>query len=432
MWTPNTTEHDSSLLGDLAPEKILLEYEGPRMFTARDPGGKLLLVYQCDEEGVNWRYLVVPFTESRLEDLESGRASIVQALNQPRAWFVDVDVCENTRVVREADVALLPPNYLPAPDAFLCRPALSLRVLGDEIKAGGTPLSILKNATERAMGAVRKLVEYLLQFQDPEEVSFKTLRAYSDMPVLGVSFSSLEIDLGVPQTPPNGSNLDERRHKHIVDELTRLLRQGVNWAAGETSLDNPGKNPFESLAILSALQELTPSGRGPIREIQIGGRLATADSRRVSFTRETRTRIRSRFQQQIREVSVAADDAIPYLIFPKWFEAIGLIQVVDSGNNRFTLRSLSEVMMGGDKSEGMSEEDWPFGDEINVQYSSRWENVILEALADKKRRQVVGRLTEPVQFIITPEQPANQPLYETVQIVQVLDDDFSMQAATRH
>ena len=188
IWTATNPQCDASVLGSLAPERVLVEYEGPRIFTCRNRDGMLLFVFQCDEDGDLWRYTVVPCSNRRLEQFISGMLTIVQMLAQPWGWVVDIRDGEVVEAAWEIDPITLPGEYRPHQDVRLvpsAEPALSVKLLGSGISQDHVPLSVVKQAAERTMSVVRGLIDYI-GTNMPSGLTDKESREYADLPICGV------------------------------------------------------------------------------------------------------------------------------------------------------------------------------------------------------------------------------------------------------
>src|SRR5262249_42930672 len=118
MWIVLGVEVSADWL-DPRPVEVLYEYDGPRIFTCRDRGGRLFLAYQCGEDRDGLRFLVVPFSEGQVWGLTRGHASLLDALLQSRARLIDVG--NDWRPLRcwDVDIGSIPPRVLPAPGVML-------------------------------------------------------------------------------------------------------------------------------------------------------------------------------------------------------------------------------------------------------------------------------------------------------------------------
>ena len=133
LWQPEHDTRNASELGAIAPERVLVEYDGIHVFTFRDLANKMLLAYHCDEDDAGvWRYTIVPCSETTLNRLIAGQQSIVSALAQSWGWIADISEGE-VKSLWEVDPTSLPDDYRPQPNVFLthvAEPDLSVRYVG--------------------------------------------------------------------------------------------------------------------------------------------------------------------------------------------------------------------------------------------------------------------------------------------------------------
>lgn len=90
MWTIHGKPASANRFVPFVPQDVLYEFDGPRIFTLVDADGELDLVYWCDEDENQSRFVVVPTATSIVDSLRSGGTSVFDALNQPRSWVCDV------------------------------------------------------------------------------------------------------------------------------------------------------------------------------------------------------------------------------------------------------------------------------------------------------------------------------------------------------
>lgn len=110
---------DPARFAPFRPSKLLYDFDGPRTFTFLDRDGELHLALWFDENAEAVRYLVVQFSESLVELLETGQISIREALEQPRLWVVDVNNGGIPSAATRTTLADLPQDELPVPGTML-------------------------------------------------------------------------------------------------------------------------------------------------------------------------------------------------------------------------------------------------------------------------------------------------------------------------
>lgn len=107
--------YGQTMVGTLEPVEVLVDFDGPRVFTSLAPDGAMLLAYVCDETGS--RLLVVPTDRETVDDLKSGRLALLTALTLPWVWLVDRD--GSLVSARRTTLGEVPPLNLPLARARL-------------------------------------------------------------------------------------------------------------------------------------------------------------------------------------------------------------------------------------------------------------------------------------------------------------------------
>lgn len=81
-------------LGVLETTRVIVYYDGPRLFTVRSSAGQSYLVFSVDEseDDASETYLYVALSEVRLERLLSGKEALRSALTDPPDDRVYADV----------------------------------------------------------------------------------------------------------------------------------------------------------------------------------------------------------------------------------------------------------------------------------------------------------------------------------------------------
>jgi len=151
MWKVNGASVNPSWL-DFKPAMVLYHYDGPKTFICKDPADNIYLAHWCDEDDDTTRFLVVPFSETLLEDLTSGRIDIREALYRPKTWVFDLNDDWIPTSAWRVDIDDLPLSVLPRPGVMLWKHlkpvirAISLRSASTEtetvpfISAGWFPM----------------------------------------------------------------------------------------------------------------------------------------------------------------------------------------------------------------------------------------------------------------------------------------------------
>jgi Ca-activated chloride channel family protein len=120
MWQPEGDKLPTpDRLGNLAPITVLSDIEGPAIFTCKDPNDDLLLAYRCGEEAGVRRFIVVPFSDEWVSQLQAGTLGLREALAQPRTWLVDVDAAKKPVAAWRTSLSKVPESALPPPGTML-------------------------------------------------------------------------------------------------------------------------------------------------------------------------------------------------------------------------------------------------------------------------------------------------------------------------
>jgi hypothetical protein len=137
MGTLNGKTVDPAMFSPFLPAKMLYDVGGARSFTFVPSDGELYWAHWFDESIDRVRYLVVPFSSTLLARLESGRVSLLDALDQPRLWVVDVDNQGVPIFAIRTTLADLPCDELPMPGTMLTpsleRPVSTIEVGEDHL-----------------------------------------------------------------------------------------------------------------------------------------------------------------------------------------------------------------------------------------------------------------------------------------------------------
>ena len=103
-------------------ERMLDWYDGPRQFLQRSLAGQLYLAWWNDSDGSTERWIYLPVSEHRLQDILTGVISCLDGLTNPEDGYlfvVDEDFSEDPPIVRTTMTkpAAIPPDSLPHPEA---------------------------------------------------------------------------------------------------------------------------------------------------------------------------------------------------------------------------------------------------------------------------------------------------------------------------
>lgn len=139
MWQPQGDKlNNPDRLGNLKPVTVLSDT--PSTFTCMDANEDLMLAYQCSEEGSTRRYIVVPFADSLVSQLQAQTLGIREALTQIRTWIADVDASGKVTGAWKTELTKVPDNVLPKPGSKL-EPPIPMAMPVDAPLAAAPPRS---------------------------------------------------------------------------------------------------------------------------------------------------------------------------------------------------------------------------------------------------------------------------------------------------
>jgi hypothetical protein len=289
MWSLDARKTDWPELASLTPERVLDEYDGPRLFTLRSRDGHLFLAYKCAEDQDAERYLVVPTHEALIGQLESNAVTLRDALiGHGSVWLLDRHLDGTTCVLGAVDPANLPVSALPRAGVRLAPSRdvlLRLKVIGESITPHHVPASVVRRAIDGATGAVRSLVRHALRTQSVAGRPAESVRGYYDLPAIGFSLGSFQVEFGAPEFgghPPLDS-------KMTIETVQDLLAKGLEWSTNPKPNELP--RTAEWSAIIEALAQLAPPQKGPIDRVEMSGKLVGEPQFMVSLTRDASERI---------------------------------------------------------------------------------------------------------------------------------------------
>lgn len=320
-WEVQGQPYPAEFFGSFEPVEILYDFDGPRIFTALGRNGDPLLVYQCDEdEGVS-RFVVVPCNAALLEAIQMGRSSIRDALSQPWSWIVDQSHGQGVEHAWRVDLESIPVGVLPAGSVMLLpsmTPLLSVRMVGADLGAGETPASVIHRAVDGASSALKTLVEFVMEVRSTGGRPADRLRRLYDLRAQRIAFASFEIAFKAPTAARQESFFEEE--EKTLDDVGALLERALEWAKLATPfpsfgsedqmiaatleasiLESPQGNPLEVLAMLEALEKLTPPQHGLVTEVHVGGRLAGNGRTSKVLTRSSSTWVRRALDRRRRD-----------------------------------------------------------------------------------------------------------------------------------
>ena len=122
MWQVEGKSLSVQPFSPFRPEKVLVDYDGPRSFTLRIDG-RLHLAHWCEEDAKAARFLVVPFSDDRLRQFEEGQLTCLEAMSADITYLVDVARTDGAPLQAwEVDARSIPHAMLPDPSVRLSQP----------------------------------------------------------------------------------------------------------------------------------------------------------------------------------------------------------------------------------------------------------------------------------------------------------------------
>lgn len=276
MWFESRTEIKATW-SVLHPQRVLYDFDGPRIFTCLDEHDETWFAYQCDEQADFCAFLLVPFSNELEDRLTCGNITILEALRQPRLWIAKTDHEFSISQLFKSTIDDIPPELLPRPEAMLwshLQPLLNLRGIGKE--SHRVVASVIRDTIVAAENVLKDLLEAVSGIGETMQ-----LRPLFDLPAQRLAFNSFEVGFRAPNADelPDGSiNTDELRR--IYREVGDLLRKGAELAdvgEGQPVKEVSNKEDHGRTGIaLRAIEQLSPSGRGPLQEIHLSGQIMGA------------------------------------------------------------------------------------------------------------------------------------------------------------
>ncbi len=110
-------------IGQLRVDRILLSYDGPKVFVSKALTDSLYLSYWAAELGALDRWWFIPISEQRLQQIEQARISLRDAIITAESGFVVEtewpDDATEPSSLKYVAAASIPAEALPGPDSFL-------------------------------------------------------------------------------------------------------------------------------------------------------------------------------------------------------------------------------------------------------------------------------------------------------------------------
>jgi hypothetical protein len=327
-WEPRTCFPDLATFDGLKPSEVLYEFDGPRIFVTQAQIGELLC-FLTDDDGRTLRFIAAPTNSSILDMLKSGSLTVREALDQPWVWFVDLGYSGQPVAAWQGTLSEAPSDALPKKGVMLwphLEPVFALRAIGDGLKEGSVPMSVIRQVIDGASTALKKVANSVFEDARRQGRKANTIRQFYDLPAIGFAYNSFEVAFRLPdakQGPLTGSTTDETLA--AFSEMGMKLESALNWAI-DAKADEATPLAIE---LLEALEKLVPPKSGIVKSVEVRGRIFSDPLIRFPLTRDSSTCVRKALgaarasQEKITTVS-------------------GLVREFDKDDFSFTLRETSD------------------------------------------------------------------------------------------
>lgn len=217
---------------NLTVEKVLVYYDVPQVFSAKDAVGSHYLCLLVDEEGNNLQYLTLPISQGKLTKVVCGLIDLREAFvnSEMQKWFI-AKVTEQEVLATEAPFKVVPEEYLPE-EGYYCElysqseEAIVSEILEREnaivhiaISDGSHKNSIKVNILSSIAKAFQDLIKYISKKAKIDEADY-SLRAF------GSSIGSFNIHL------ENEGSRDMYKQMPIEYAL-KMINEILNYEVGE-------------------------------------------------------------------------------------------------------------------------------------------------------------------------------------------------------
>lgn len=311
MTTSKTESNWPDWMGDLPPETVY-DMHGRLLlsFSARTSQGRLVLASLCgeDQDAELLYYLIATTTPTVLEALTTGRMTAREGLTAGWLWKA-VRRFDNTWVsavpVLEADVAEL----LPEPGTMFTyelEPAFTLRATGDTISSTHVTANIITKTIESARKALKSLADYVLEAKGTGR-SNQSVETFYNLPVQSTAYASFQVSFAAPQRPPPPAGQlqpakpdpeEEAFIEEVGEQIWDSLARGVEQLATGRLSPQGWESPEEYIAVLGALEQLTPPQNGPIQQMHVSGAFLDDPSEPVVLDRKMSRKVRKLLDEQ--------------------------------------------------------------------------------------------------------------------------------------
>lgn len=290
-------------VGELVPQEVLYEFDGPCIFTSLTAHRSLILAYLTEEieDEKLLRFVIATTSEATVAGMKDGSVSVRDALERGSLWLVDLDRAYKPRRAAACRLRDLPEDALPSSTTMLwsaLEPALIVRLEGSSICSGSIPATVFMQAAEISGKALKPVFEWAARAlrQDTSGRPPEWLRLLYGLPAQRIALGSLEVafrplDASNQQELPFGEAAPSARE--IQEGGWSAIRQGLEWSVSEQALPTSPGDEEKWLSILEAMKRLAPASTGPVSTVAVSGRMVGAPRRPFELTRASAKRIRA-------------------------------------------------------------------------------------------------------------------------------------------
>ncbi|MBE0508901.1 MAG: hypothetical protein IBX50_19630 [Marinospirillum sp.] len=324
-WQVKGLATDPAYFSGFEIQHVLIEFDGPRLFTAQTPVCKALFML-IDEDDQAMRFIVAPTNVHIIEQLEQGLMTVRAAVDQALAWVVETDYTYTVSEAWSTTLAELPESVLPQKGIMLwphLQPAFSLRAIGEGLSVGGVPASVIKQVVDGASTALRKAASHVLNEPSKQGRIKNSQKRLYDLPVQHFAYNSFEVAFRLPEEQQvDLLREDESEMQQIGTALANAIQKSIAPDA-DALLANL------EIELLEALEKLVPPLSGIVTEYEVGGTILSNEGKAFRLDRESSKQVKA-VLQQIR----GRDEKIATLE--------GVVAEMDRDNLSFTLRQTSD------------------------------------------------------------------------------------------
>ncbi|MGC1095758.1 DUF6575 domain-containing protein [Pantoea agglomerans] len=144
---------EGTILGDLLMKNIYEYFEGPKFFSVTNEVGSVFLIYWIGDEEIFDKWLIIPVSQERLEDLERKKIDINSVLSfQEQKKYYQVNIFYNEKLTPQFSVEdslkIQEKIKLPKPSLFISSvtPVLNTGKLGRSIEFSTHEIHIEKSS----------------------------------------------------------------------------------------------------------------------------------------------------------------------------------------------------------------------------------------------------------------------------------------------